>query len=207
MKRKIATHMSGMSAPQKVAFSRKVVTSMTGNATFAAPSPPLAAITKLADDTEGAAKDADALHASWMAAVAKMHGSEVELEAAIAGEASYVQTASAGDEAKMKSSGFDLAAERVRKTTTLAAPTGLGVTTGDHATEVDAQWNPDKGAGSYLLQTADAADGPYTIHSAAMRSKATLTGLASGKKVWVRVATVNAVGTGAWSAPVEVTVA
>jgi hypothetical protein len=63
----------------------------------------------------------------------------------------YVDLTSAGDEAKIESSGFstrDLPAPVGE----LSAPGNLVSTTGDNEGEVDLAWNPVRGASSYQVE-------------------------------------------------------
>ena len=84
----------------------------------------------------------------------------------------------------------------------------LTLSTGDFASEVDAHWNSIKGTATYAVQWSP---DPVTEKSwqnapSVTKSKATLTGLTSGSKIWVRVCAVSAGGYGPWSNQVSIVV-
>ena len=77
----------------------------------------------------------------------------------------------------------------------------LAVTSGDDTGELDAQWDPVSGTKTYEVQFA--TDMAFTLGLVSpkppTKSKAVVTGLTSGTRMWCRVRATNAAGTGAWS--------
>ena len=74
---------------------------------------------------------------------------------------------------------------------------GLGTGAG----ELMLRWNAVRGARSYYVeQRADGASpDAWTAAAASTKAKATVKGLVSGRKYWVRVAANGSAGQGAWS--------
>jgi hypothetical protein len=85
----------------------------------------------------------------------------------------------------------------------------LVVTAGDNDGSLDASWDALRGANSYEIQTSVDPVTPtsWTFKMSATRSSATLAGLTSGAKMWVRVRAIGASNsTGPWSDPATKTV-
>jgi hypothetical protein len=83
----------------------------------------------------------------------------------------------------------------------------LHAATGDSPGEVDVNWNSVDGARSYEIQTApDPTAGPWAFKDNSTKSKATLSGLTSASRIWVRVRAIGANDKGGWSDPAETVV-
>ncbi len=82
----------------------------------------------------------------------------------------------------------------------------LAITSGDNAGELDPNWDPVAGERSYEIQTSPdpITSTSWVAKGSVTKSKAVLSGLTSGQKMWVRV---RAIGTaGPWSDPATKTV-
>ena len=111
----------------------------------------------------------------------------------------YGQSVTQGNAAKLQGLGFALRAA--------GAPVGvpdqvldLAVTEGDNEGALDCMWKPTRGATSYELETCADPNLPNTWahRDTVTASKATLSGLTSGARTWVRV---RAIGTGGLKGP------
>jgi hypothetical protein len=180
---------------------------MTGNASFTAPNPTLTVFgTKITDATTKVA----AYNASVTASQTAMSDRDTSLEAlrqTMRQLAAYVENASGGDAVKIESAGMGVRAAAT-KIGVPAQVLNLVLTAGDFDGTLDAACDAVYGASSYEIQTS--AD-PMTATSWAFKmtsskSSATLEGLTSGAKVWVRVRAIGAAGPGPWSDPAVKTV-
>ena len=106
---------------------RQVVTSMTGNANFATPSPTLASVTAKADDLETTYNDAQAARLTAQQKTNLQTDSSQTADSSMTQLAAYVENITAGDAAKIQSAGMALRAEGA-PIGTLPAPTDLAAT-------------------------------------------------------------------------------
>lgn len=193
-----------LSADEKVALGRLLVTSMTGNANFTTPSPTLASITTLVDALENLLDAQAAAAAAAKTATANANAKEDEVDAALTALANWAEGHVMGDADKLTSGGFTL--QSAGAPTTLAQVTGLEASPGDDGGEVDLVWNPQKAATGYEVQCSTDPNNPALwVHLAVFsKSSATVTGQPTGTRCWYRV---RALGTdnkkGAWSNPAD----
>ncbi len=85
----------------------------------------------------------------------------------------------------------------------------LVLTAGDNDGTLDASWDPVRGANSYEIQTSPepVTGTSWAYKMTAGKSSATLSGLTTGTRTWVRVRAIGAEdATGPWSDPVVKTV-
>jgi len=200
--KRIALNLRGLAPEQVRDKTQTILNKITGNANFPAPDPPLAELQATHDALDQNLNDIASAE-TGLTTLRKQRDALVEQAiTGLSAEANYVETASKGDEAKLVSSGFDVAAER-------GAPQPLGqlgnlsASTGDNAGELDAQWDRLAGARSYEVQTSpDPITATTWQHAVvATRSSVTLGGLPSNAVRWVRVRAVGASGPGPWSNP------
>jgi len=203
---KIALHLENLSVPDKINLARTTRGAMKGHPDYAKPDVPYAELDGAADALEKSHQKMDDTHKAFLAASGQQTADERKLDELLRGQAHFVERASKGDEAKIKASGFPLAAPHVHSQGTLAAPTGLSVSTGDHDGELDGHTNRLAGSDSYPVAVADAPSGPWQIVALPSRSKWTIESLPRGKTIWVRVAGHDSHGIGAWCEPVQATV-
>ena len=198
----IKLNFSRLSIPEKIARARQIVASMTGNAHFSAPQPPLSAITAAADDLEVAAADAQTARQAAKTKTTIQNSKEDVLDRIVSQEAGYVYAVSGGDEAIVQSAGMDVRA--APGTVAIPAPPqALSATAGDHDGQMDLSWDPQIGAATYVLETSPDPPTATSWNHAGVstRSTFTLTGLLSGSRIWMRVAAVNPAGQSGWSDP------
>ena len=178
-----------------------IKTAMTGNATFATPTPTLIAFGTLITTTQTKLTAADAAQLASKQATADKDAAIEELLAGVKQLADYVSMTANGDGVKIQSAGFGIKSA--------SSPSGvpdmvqnLSLTHGDNAGEIDAQWDPVSGVKiSYDIQWSPypATDASWKDCPGTTKSKAVLMGFTSGQQILVRVRAKGAGGTGAWS--------
>lgn len=117
--------------------------------------------------------------------------------------ANKAQSESLGDAAKLQAAGYDIASSTSTPVGPVTQPQNLAVTAGDMDGSLDVSCDPPANAKTYDWQTtaADAVAGPYTTAKQTTTSTATLTGLTSGQRLWVRVRAIGTKGESPWSDP------
>ena len=119
----------------------------------------------------------------------------------------YVDNVTNGDPVKIESSGMSVRAAAAPLT--VSQVLNLVVTAGDFDGSLDLGWDTDPAEISTEIQiSADPVTTTSWIYKmTATKSSATLTGLTSGAKIWVRVRSLGAGNTvGPWSDPATKTV-
>jgi len=199
---KVKLNFRRLSVPEKIAKARQIVTAITGNSSFANPTPPLATITGAVNDLNAAYTTTQASKQAVKTAVADQSAKEDSLDQLISQCASYVESVAGTDETLVNSAGMDTKAPPSASTVP-DAPSGLEITIGDHDGELDLSWDPVSGARSYVIQqSADPPSATSWGHAnTSTKSRATMGGLESGKRYWLRVAAVGAGGQSGWSDP------
>ncbi len=201
---KVKLSLQLISADDKVALGRLLVTSMTGNANFTTPSPTLASITTLSDDLESLLSAQDAAAAAAKAATAAANAKEAELSAALTALANWAEGHVMGDGDKLISGGFTL--QGAGGPTLLTQVTGLEAKAGDDGGVILLFWDSQKAATGYEVQcSTDPNNAALWVHLGVFsKSSATITGQPTGTRCWYRV---RAIGTdnkkGAWSNPAD----
>jgi len=104
----IKVGVTKMSVPAKIQFTRQIVLDMSNNSNFAAPSPGLNALSEAAAALESAYNAAQQARANAKTQTSIMGQKSVALDMLLMQEASYVQSSSGGDKAKIESAGFDV---------------------------------------------------------------------------------------------------
>ncbi len=203
---KIRRNWSRLALPQRLAKAKQVVDGITANPTvLPSPAPTLAALTALYE----AAKDAaDLLSQKEVEIAALRQQVRAKADALLVGlnaEASTSEGATGGNPEQLILLGWDLADTAPTSVGELAKITELTVTAGDDDGELDLQWHPEEGAGSYEVQTTTTIDNPASwVHQVpSTKSSKTIAGLPSGSRQWVRVRGIGAAGPGPWSDPVS----
>ena len=189
--------------PQEVSeLANTIVTMMTGNANFPTPNPPLASVTsaRTTANTSIAAYDtgkatAETLRVTRDDDVGTLKGLLTQL-------AAYVENASNGDAAKIESAGMSVRADSTVPVGPMPQVMDLVLTAGDFDGTLDAMWHPVRGVTSYELQTSPDPPSSWTAKMASGKSSATIEGLTSATKLWVRVRAMGADNKpGPWSDP------
>ena len=197
--------ISKMPVPQKIQYVRQIISSMTGNPNFAAPCPALTVLEEGVDILEQAYKQAKQTRDLAKEQTTIANQKEVALDALVMQEANYVQNVTAGDKAKIESSGFG-----VRNTAApigpLPAPTNVRVVPSEFSGAVTMSWQSVHGARSYNVQRAldTGHDLEWnTVLSTSRANRVQVNSMASGMRYWFRVAAVGAAGEGPFSDPIS----
>jgi hypothetical protein len=200
---KVKLGLKDLNPDETVDLALTIKTAMTGNANFTTPNPTLTALGTLISTAQTKIAAYNSAKALADTALSDRDTAIVALRAGLTQEADYVQNITNGDQTKIESAGMS-----VRDA---ASPTGpptqvldLAVSAGDNDGTLDASWNPVRGAVSYEIQSSpDPITGTsWTFRQSASKSSATITGLTSGTKTWVRVRAVGTKNaTGPWSDP------
>ena len=123
---------------------------------------------------------------------------ETDLDGLLTTEAATIESATGGDEAKILSTGAPIKGQR-QPAGPMGAPQNLSATGGDLEGTIDAHWDPEKGAASYVGEYSLSPTGPFTQFYVGSKSSATAAGLVSGTIYYSRVRAVGASGPGPWS--------
>ncbi|PZX17832.1 fibronectin type III domain protein [Breznakibacter xylanolyticus] len=201
---KVKLELSKKTAAQKIDLGKTIVSKMTGNATFATPNPPLAAITTAITNLSAATAEVVAARKTVEVKMIAAKLAESTLDSLLTQEGNYVENISNGDEAKILSAGMDV---RKDASAAVALPdkvASVNATIGDSAGEIDLSWDKIEGAKSYVVETALSSMDPleWKHMVVSTRSKAEVNTLKSGVSYHLRVAAVGSVGQGPWSDPV-----
>ena len=200
---RIKLDFKGLSTADKVIRAEQIVASLTGNPNFPTPNPPLAAVTTAINGLRTAIVEAQTARQAAQAKTVAQNDSEDELDKVMRQIAAYIENVSGGDEKMILSAGVSVRSPSTATSDTLAAPTGLSATEGDHEGEIDLHWNSVKRARSYVVErSADPpGDTSWSQTQVVTNSSATVSGLTRGAKHWFRVAAVGANGQSGWSDP------
>ena len=197
---KVKLGLGNMPIPAKIALANQIVAAMTGNPNFVTPVPSLADVTAKKTTLMTASSDADNKRVASKNATDVSADAERAIDLILTQIALYVENTSAGDETKISSAGMSVkdAATPVGQ---LLPPTALSAMAGNNDGEVDLNWEPVKGANSYLIQMTTDPNVPdsWAPKANVTESYAVILGLTSGTKYWFRVAGVGAAGQGAFS--------
>lgn len=200
---KVKLNLKDLSIPEKVAKARQIVTAMTNNADFVSPQPTLAQVTATITELETAYTDAQAARQEAKAKTSAQNQKEDDFDRIMSRLASYIESASDGDEVKIRGAGLDTRTPATASSDGLSAPAALAATAGDHDGEIDLHWDKVSKARSYIIEmSADPPTNSSWQHKAvSLKSQATVEGLTSGTKYWFRVAAVSTTGQSGWSDP------
>ena len=171
-------------------FATEHKAAMVGNANFTTPSPAVP-VFDAALTAYGAKLDAIAAAETALATLrAEKDTARAALETQLNGRANYVELTAAGDEAKIRSAGFEIRADG-SATTSMDQPQNLIAAMAPNAGEITITCDAVPKAKSYIIDVRDYTEtGPpaeWRLAKVASRSAATVTGLASGKKYAFRI--------------------
>jgi len=199
---KVKLDLHGLSALEKIAKTRQLVTAMTGNTGFTTPHPTLVQMTTGDDDLETAFADARTARQTAQTKTSFVRDKEEKLEKLLRQIAAYIESISGDDESAILSAGLDV---RSAASATVAPtpPIALTATDGDEEGEIDVTWDKVKSAKSYIVERSP---DPPTVTSwgdetVVLKSSATINGLTNGTRYWFRVAAVLISGQSGWSDP------
>lgn len=205
--KKVTLNLARLAAQEVAARAATIVNKMTGNPNFPAPAPQLSAISDQVERLKARITEQEAAFRTYQQKSVEVHDEREQLTRLLEEEAAYVQVLSDGDEAIILSSGYDVRQKPV-PLGMLPATQNMLVFEGSGDGEVIATWNPLKGARSYVVELSTDVSNPdaWMYQSTTTKAKVVLQGLESGKRIWLRVAAVNAAGKGAYSDPATKTV-
>ncbi len=199
----VSLNLSGLNIAALLQTANNIKTSMTGNANFTTPNPPLTEITARITALTNAVNtyEMNVLNTSESLTV-RDDAAQALIDDLLA-LGGYVQSQSGGDVSKIQSAGMTIKSAR----TPSAVPGQVGnlsVFPSDGAGGLDLQWDPMPGTKSYEIQTSVDPITPtsWVSQPPVTKSKTSLTGFASGSKIWSRVRAVNPAGIGAWSSEI-----
>ena len=199
---KVKLNLSSLADPQMILKAKDIKSKVTGNASFPTTTPSMATYGTLITTADTAVAESEAANAT---AKEKTLNKNIAMDALRAGTTQLganIESLSGGDAIKILSAGMDVKSPK----TPVGIPDqvmNFTVTSGDHDGELNLQWDPVTGAKSYEIDTSP---DPVTATSwvkvkSVTKSTATLTGLTSGSRIWVRVRAVGSAGEGNWSDP------
>ena len=187
--------LKGLNAAELVGKSTHVENEMTGNVSFASPSPDLtevnAARTALVAAIAAAQGGAHAAIATKNEAAKKLSGLLVQL-------ARYVNSVAGGDVDMAVSSGFELA-KLPDPIDRLDAPTRFEGSTSAIAGRVELRWKGVRGARmyqAYICEGDPTTDGTWAPVGMTSKARLTVQGLTTDKKYSFRVAALGTIGEG-----------
>jgi hypothetical protein len=172
---------------------------VTHASTFATPNPTATIFDAAVAAYETALTELGTAQAAARAATARKDTTRAELEGHLTTRGSYVDDIAKGEAAIIEDAALGVRAAAA-PIGALPAPGDLNATAGDQEGEVDLSWDRVRGAGSYVAEVReDTAGTSWTQATIVTKSRATVTGLVSGKKYIFRVRGIGAAGPGAWS--------
>ncbi|MBI3194933.1 MAG: fibronectin type III domain-containing protein [Ignavibacteriae bacterium] len=189
---KVKLGLHRLSVPEKLTFTETILKSMTGNASFPDPQPPLAEIEDAAKFLKEAQADQEASYQIAQSKTSIRDDKEKILNDKLTSLAGYVERTSAGDDAIILSAGMEVKAAPSRLSA-LTIATNLSATMGDGEGEIDLSWDPVTGAKSYVIEMS--LDPPtatsWSQVAVSTNSSKTVANLKSGTKYWFRVAAIG----------------
>ena len=189
---------------EKISIGENRVADLTGNANLPVNPAKLTAF-KTATDALKAAKENVSLATTNLA---QMYITQSLAEKEYDRQTSLIVSEINGltdDETKLVTSGFHLISKNGSDSpNVLHKPENVTASVGDDSGEVDIHWNSVKTAQGYSIQHSLDSNFPkdaVTNTPIGRTSKATLKGLTTGTRVWVRVAALKGKDMSAWSDP------
>ena len=167
---------------------------MVGNANYPTPQPSVAVFDASLQAYSTKLNEITATEVILQTLRAERDALREELEKNLTARGSYVETTSAGDQAKILSAAFEVRAEG-SPTTQMPRPEGVTASMGDEEGEIDVSCHAVPKAKSYLIEMRDysdtAAPGAWSIAKISGRSSSTINGLTSGKKYAFRTRAIG----------------
>ena len=208
---KASLNLSHLSSRDKIAGVQAIVATAAASPALKASAPLQQAQKTLStahDDVVASLATHDAAKKAWMAAEQDLLHKESALVTASNAFRDTVNSMAGLDEPTIASLGLKIAGQK-GASRSMIAPTGLVTKLGKQPGEVDVQWKRVAGAQTDLVQTTEdsAASVGWTNVAAVTKAKVVLKGLTSGKRTWIRVATVGSNGMSAYGSPVAASVA
>ncbi len=197
---RIRLNLRNLTVTEKLAKGRHIVSSMTNNTRFPAPTPALAEVTAALDELAQANALVQSAKSEIATRVTAQDNATVKVEQILTQLAGYVESIAGKDDTVITSAGMETKASR--STPTLpTTPQAFSATAGEHEGEVDLLWKPVANARSYTIEASldPATPTGWTHVGIATSGSKTIANLPSGKRYWFRVAAVSAGGQSGWS--------
>jgi hypothetical protein len=194
--------ISQLTLEQKLTLGQNIITASTSNPNVPGNTAVLAAFTTTQTALEDKLAAAVAARATSKTCTTEQNDAEAAWVAKLVALASFTQSATAGDQAKIESAGFS-----VRGTPApLPVPDqvmSLNVLLNGSPGHSKLIWEPVAGAEGYLVQGSPDPITPLSWTQSIVSTKTTFlgNGATAGQKYWFRVAAFNAAGQGPWSEP------
>lgn len=179
-----------------IAFTRNVISLMTGNAQYPNPTPALATLTTAVNDFES--KVHDALNGGKIE-IAARNAASVALLAMLRQLAAYVQASCGADLLALLTSGFE-AVRAPSPAGILPAPANPRLSLTGKSGELWFKFDRIANAQNYTIQTAAAAVGPWQDYDLSTASRVLIEALTPGQVCWARACANGSAGASEWSA-------
>jgi len=168
---------------------------------IAAPSPPMAVLNAAQTKSKASLQALKDLETQVTAAREQASADLDAVSKLVNQEASTVEGQLGDNVAGIVAIGFEVAGQPAAAASSLTQVTNLSVSAGDSDSEVDATWDSKPGAQSYNTRYTYDITKPdaWVAGPDSVKSKVTISGLTSGKRVWVQVRAFGRKGAGPWS--------
>jgi hypothetical protein len=180
-----------------IAFTRNVITLMTGNAQYPAPSPEMKVLDLAVNALETAVHGA--LDGGKIA-IATRNAARAEMLSLLRQEAAYVTGNCNANLVLLLSSGF-APVKAPSPVGVLPAPENLRLSLSGISGELHLRFNRVPNAVNYSVQTAQNPDGPWEDQDLSTATRVTISGLTPGKVYWVRAQANGSAGPSGWGGP------
>lgn len=197
---RIRLNLRNLTVTEKIAKGRHIVTTMTNNARFPNPTPPLTEVTTALDELAQAFASVQSAKSEVATRVTTQDNATAKVDQALTQLAGYVESVAGKDDTLITSAGMETKASR--STPTLpAVPQALSAAAGEHEGEIDLFWKPVAKARSYTIEASldPATAASWTHVGIATSGSKSIGNLTSGKRYWFRVAALSAGGQSGWS--------
>lgn len=197
---RIRLNLRSLSVTDKIAKGRHIVTSMTNNANFQTPNPPLTEVTAALDELDKAQAAVQAAKSEVATRVLTQDGAETKVNQMLTQLAGFVESVAGTDDTLITSVGMETKSSRSAPQAP-TVPQGLSATAGDHEGEIKLSWKAISNARSYAIESSQdpATATSWTHLGVATSASKAISGLTSGKRYWFRVAAIGAGGQSGWS--------
>ena len=197
---RIRLNLRSLSVTDKIAKGRHIVASMTNNATFQTPNPPLTEVTAAIDELDKAQAAVQAAKSEVATRVLTQDGAETRVNQMLTQLSGYVESVAGTDDSLITSIGMETRSSRTAPQAP-TVPQGLSATAGEHEGEIKLSWKAISNARSYAIESSQdpATATSWTHLGVATSAGKAISGLTSGKRYWFRVAAIGAGGQSGWS--------
>jgi hypothetical protein len=197
-------NLSELTYEEMLTLATAIHTAMNANPLFPNPNPLMTVLAALITAAQAALDAAAAARDTLDAKMALRDEAFAALAVALSQLMAYVESVSAGDEAKILAAGMPV---RLAPTKRGVPPEveNLSLTYGDFPGTLDAAHDAVKGIGTYEYQISPdpMSEASWAFKMTSTKSSATVAGLKSGDSVWIRVRAVGSAGPGPWSDPAK----